>query len=84
MHSNTREAEFLGKESIGRIMWRLTPPVMLAQLVMGLYNIVDSAFVGQCSKEALTGLSVIFPLQLIICALAVGTGVGVNTYMARL
>ena len=84
MKSRTSDAAFLGTESIGRIMWKLTPPVMLAQLIQGLYNIVDSAFVGRCSGEALTGLSVIFPLQLIICALAVGTGVGVNTYMARL
>ena len=84
MKSTANDAAFLGTESIGRIMWKLTPPVMLAQLIQGLYNIVDSAFVGRCSGEALTGLSVIFPLQLIICALAVGTGVGVNTYMARL
>jgi len=82
--STGNDAAFLGNESIGRIMWKLAPPVMLAQLVQGLYNIVDSAFVGRYAGEGLTGLSVIFPLQLIICALAVGTGVGVNTYMARL
>mgnify|MGYP003246289114 CR=1 FL=1 len=57
---------------------------MLAQLIQALYNIVDSFFVGKYSESALTALSVIYPLQLIIIALAVGTGVGVNTYMARL
>lgn len=57
---------------------------MLSQLVLSLYNIVDSLFVGQYSGHGLTALSVIYPLQLIITALAVGTGVGVNTYMARL
>lgn len=56
---------------------------MLAQLIQALYNIVDSFFVGMYSDDALTALSVIFPLQLILIALAVGTGVGVNTYMAR-
>ncbi len=56
---------------------------MLAQLIQALYNIVDSFFVGRYSADALTALSVIYPLQLIIVALAVGTGVGVNTYMAR-
>lgn len=56
---------------------------MLAQLIQAMYNIVDSFFVGQYSANALTALSVIYPLQLIIIALAVGTGVGVNTYMAR-
>ena len=49
-----------------------------------MYNIVDSFFVGKYSEPALTALSVIYPLQIIIIALAVGTGVGVNTYMARL
>lgn len=56
---------------------------MLAQLIQAPYNIVDSFFVGKYSGNALTALSVIYPLQLIIIALAVGTGVGVNTYMAR-
>ena len=78
------EAEFFGTESIWKILLKISPPVMLSQLVMSLYNIVDSLFVGQYSGHGLTALSVIYPLQLIITALAVGTGVGVNTYMARL
>ena len=56
---------------------------MLAQLIQSLYNIVDSFFVGMYSNDGLTALSVIYPLQLVVVALAVGTGVGVNTYMAR-
>lgn len=74
---------FFGTEKIGRILLRLAPPVMLAQLIQALYNIIDSFFVGKYSDAALTALSVIYPLQLIIIALAVGTGVGINTYMAR-
>ena len=57
---------------------------MLAQLIQALYNVVDSAFVGQYSGDGLTALSVIFPIQLVLIAMAVGTGIGVNTYMARL
>lgn len=75
--------EFYGTERIGKILWKIAPPVMLAQLIQALYNIVDSFFVGKYSADALTALTVIYPLQLIIIALAVGTGVGVNTYMAR-
>ncbi len=56
---------------------------MLAQLIQSLYNIVDSFFIGKFSGYALTALSVIYPMQLLICAVAVGTGVGVNTVMAR-
>ena len=81
--SLTKENDFFGKEKISRILIQIAPPVMLAQLIQALYNIVDSFFVGQYSANALTALSVIYPLQLIIVALAVGTGVGLNTYMAR-
>lgn len=85
MKSNSgTETEFFRTEKIPKILWKMAPPVMLAQLIQAMYNIVDSFFVGQYSESALTALSVIYPLQLIIIALAVGTGVGVNTYMARL
>ena len=63
---------------------RLAPPVMLAQLIQALYNIVDSYFVGKFFVDALTALSVIFPIQFTIIALGVGTCVGFNTYMAFL
>lgn len=75
--------DFFGSGSIPKIMAKIAPPVMLAQLIQALYNIVDSFFVGRYSADALTAVTVIYPLQLIIIALAVGTGVGVNTYMAR-
>ena len=75
---------YFGEERVGRILLRIAPPVMFAQLIQALYNIVDSYFIGQYSGAGLTALSVIFPVQLIISALAIGTGVGVNTYMARM
>lgn len=71
------------ESSVWKILFRLAPPVMLAQLIQAMYNIVDSYFVGQYSGDGLTALSVIYPIQLIITALAVGTGVGVNTQMSR-
>lgn len=63
-------------------MLRLAPPVMLAQLIQALYNIVDSLFVGRYSSSGLTALSIIYPVQLSMIAFAVGTGVGINTVMA--
>ena len=76
------ESEFFGTERISRILMRLAPPVMLAQLIQALYNIVDSFFVGRFSDTGLTALSIVYPLQLLMIALAVGTGVGINTAMA--
>ena len=75
---------YFGEERVGRILLRIAPPVMFAQLIQALYNTVDSYFIGQYSGAGLTALSLIFPVQLIISALAIGTGVGVNTYMARM
>lgn len=73
---------FYGKEKIGRILLKLAPPVMLAQLIQALYNIVDSLFIGKFSATGLTALSIIYPIQLLMIAFAVGTGVGINTVIA--
>lgn len=77
------DPSFYGTESIGKVLLKIAPPVMLALLIQALYNIVDSFFVGKYSEHGLTALSVVYPIQLIAIALAVGTGVGVNTLMAR-
>lgn len=81
--SSVAQQDFFRRETPGKILFKIAPPVMLAQLIQALYNIVDSFFVGRYSDDALTAVSVIYPIQLIIVAIAVGTGVGVNTYMAR-
>lgn len=75
-------SSFYGEEKISRILLRLAPPVMLAQLIQALYNIVDSLFVGRYSENGLTALSIIYPMQLLMIALAVGSGVGINTDIA--
>ncbi|MDD6319840.1 MAG: MATE family efflux transporter [Oscillospiraceae bacterium] len=56
--------DFFGTEPVFELLMRLAPPVMLAQLIQALYNIVDSYFIGQYSKDGLAALSVIFPIQL--------------------
>lgn len=79
----TTNSNYFGTEKISRILLKIAPPVMLAQLIQALYNIVDSLFVGKCSESGLTALSIIYPLQLLMIAIAVGTGVGINTAMAH-
>lgn len=80
---NTSDSNFFGTEKVSRILLKIAPPVMLAQLIQALYNIVDSLFVGKYSESGLTALSIIYPLQLLMIAIAVGTGVGINTAMAH-
>ena len=71
-----------GSDKISRILLKIAPPVMLAQLIQALYNIVDSLFVGRYSQSGLTALAIVYPIQLLMIAIAVGIGVGINTVMA--
>ncbi len=82
MQDIRQHSDYFGTEKISRILFRMAPPVMLAQLIQALYNIIDSVFVGRYSESGLTALSIVYPLQLLMIALAVGTGVGINTVMA--
>lgn len=82
MEHTSAEAQFFGQEKIWKILLKIAPPVMLAQLIQALYNIVDSLFVGRYAESGLTALSIIYPIQLLMIALAIGTGVGINTAMA--
>lgn len=72
-----------GTDSIYKTLFKLAPPVMFAQLIQALYNIIDSFFIGKYSEAGLTALSIIYPIQLLMIALAVGTGVGINTLMSH-
>lgn len=82
MQEEIGQNDYFGKEKISKILLKMAPPVMLAQLIQALYNIIDSLFVGKLSDSGLTALSIIYPIQLLMIALAVGTGVGINTVMA--
>lgn len=82
MQQTKTQNDYFGREKISRILFKMAPPVMLAQLIQALYNIVDSLFVGKYSDSGLTALSIVYPLQLLMIAIAVGTGVGINTAMA--
>lgn len=69
---------------IKRLLLKLSPPVMLALLIQSVYNIVDSFFVARYSGEGLTALSIVYPVQLLMTALATGTGAGVNLLISRM
>lgn len=70
--------------SIPRLLLKMSPPVMLALLIQSIYNIADSFFISRYSTEELTALSIIYPIQLLITALATGTGAGVNILISRM
>lgn len=68
----------MGTEREGHLLFAMALPIALSMLVQALYNIVDSAFVGQISETALSAISVVFPFQSLFAALNVGIGVGMS------
>lgn len=73
----------MGTMPIGKLLFNMSLPMMISMLVQALYNIVDSIFVSKLSENALTAVSLAFPLQTLLIAVATGTGVGMNALLSR-
>lgn len=73
----------MGTMPVNRLLLSLSLPMMGSMLVQALYNVVDSIFVSRISEGALTAVSLAFPVQTLMIALGVGTGVGVNALLSR-
>lgn len=73
----------MGVMPIRQLIISMSLPMMVSMLVQALYNIVDSIFVAQISENALTAVSLAFPIQNLMIAIAVGTGVGINSLLSR-
>ena len=74
----------MGYEPVLPLLLKMASPVIFSMFISSLYNVVDSYFVAQISEKALRAVSLSYPIQLVIIAFGVGTGVGVNSYAARL
>ena len=83
MKETTSSSEKLGTMPIGKLLATMSIPVIFSMLVQSLYNVVDSIFVSQIGEDALTAVSLAFPLQMLIIAFALGVAVGVNSLIAR-
>lgn len=73
----------MGVMPVGRLLANMSVPMMLAMLVQALYNVVDSYFVAKISQDALNAVGLAFPVQNLMIAVGVGTGVGVNAMLSR-
>lgn len=73
----------MGYMPINRLLLSMSIPVMISMLVQALYNIVDSVFVARISENALTAVSLVFPIQNLMISVATGTAVGVNALVSR-
>ncbi len=77
------EADRMGTAPIGRTLASMAWPAILSMTINALYNIVDSIFVSRISQDALTAVSFVMPMQMIMISVTVGSGVGVNSVIAR-
>ena len=83
MAQETLRENKMGTMPENRLLLSMAVPMMISMLVQALYNIVDSIFVSRICEDALTAVSMAFPLQNIIISIAVGFGVGINALLSR-
>lgn len=67
----------------GKLLLSMSLPLMISMIIQALYNIVDSIFVAQFSQDALTGVTVAFPMQNLMIAVGSGTGVGISAFLSK-
>ena len=81
--TSPKEENKMGVMPIPKLLITMSLPMMISMLIQALYNIVDSMFVAQLSEDALTAVSLAFPIQSLMIAIAAGTGVGINALLSR-
>ena len=83
MNEREMKENKMGVLPVGRLLLSMSVPIMLSMLVQALYNIVDSVFVSRISENALNAVSLAFPVQNLMIAVATGTGVGINALLSK-
>ena len=81
--ADAHSASRMGTAPMGPLLFSLAIPMMVSMLFQALYNVVDSIFVSYINEAALSAVSLAFPIQNLMIAFAVGTGVGVNAYVSK-
>ena len=78
-----RERNKMKDMPVGKLMIQMGIPMILSMALQAVYNIVDSAFVGNMKVGSEAALTLVFPVQMLMVALGIGTGVGTNAFIAR-
>ena len=73
----------MGVMPVNQLLISMSLPMMISMLVQALYNVVDSIFVSRINENALTAVSLAFPIQSLMIAMGTGTGVGINALLSR-
>lgn len=80
---NEERSKMLGTMPMGRLVPKVSVPIMISMLVQALYNVVDGIFVARYSADAFTAVSLVFPIQMLMIAVSTGLGVGINSLISR-
>ena len=83
MEDSVRKENKMGVRPVGRLLFTMSLPIIISMLIQAAYNIVDSMYVSRISENALTAVSLVFPMQSVLIAFATGTGVGFNALLSR-
>lgn len=83
MAETEKQENKMGIMPVNKLLITMALPMIVSMLVQALYNIVDSIFVARISEDALTAVSLAFPVQNLMIAIASGTGVGMNALLSR-
>lgn len=73
---------YMKKENVLKLLITMALPMVISMLVNSLYNIVDSFFVAQISEDAMTAISLVFPMQNFINSVMIGFGIGINSVIS--
>ena len=73
----------MGTMPVVKLIVTMSLPAILSMTVLAMYNVVDSIFVGNYSQNGLAALSIVYPMQLLLISVSVGTAVGVNSLVSR-
>ena len=80
---NQERSRLLGQMPMSRLVPKVSVPIMVSMLVQALYNIVDSMFVAKYDPNALTAVSLAYPIQMLMIALSTGMGTGMSSLISR-
>ena len=73
----------LGRIPIGELLFKMSVPMVISMFMLALYNVVDSIFVSRVSEDALSALSLAYPIQFLMVALNIGTNIGMTALISR-
>ena len=73
----------MGTMPVGKLLFQISFPMIISMMIQALYNIVDSMYVSQINEQALTAVSLVFPMQSLMFSVAIGTNVGINALLSR-